>query len=226
MFGRKKEKKNDDDMYINIEGKPFADPVTRTISDEFNDDQKGILFDALSYGYPARAVACPEISAYVMDKVLTAWGDIYVLEKYKVPGIITDMDLWKLAQIFEKGGYLWASHSDTSNLNIVYGRHTFDEDIENTMVHFLISAGYGHSLMDALPQPTQVDKNVIIALATAMRLGKDYTNEYLKTGEFPGSKIIKLCKKNDAYIPYATWFNAYNEKLSDKKRVEEIISNL
>lgn len=208
MFGLKK-KKNDgiDEIYKNIDGVQYADPATRSIIGDFNNAQKDVLIQALDAQYPAGAVAYPDIPYLYMERALLAWGDLYYAQKTKryLPVSITRSDIYEVAEAFtkadEKHAMLMMNHEDTSLSNL-WDKHSYEEDIENTMMHLFILDGYGRNLLELSDDPLNIKKFDIIYLAAGIQCGFDDTKEYLKKGTINKKKILKLCKKNLVRLPH------------------------
>ncbi|MGN0241965.1 MAG: hypothetical protein ACI4CS_09790 [Candidatus Weimeria sp.] len=206
MFGKKKE--TVDDVYLNAAGVQFADPVTRTITGDFSDVQKAVLLEGLQQGYPVGAVADPEIDPDFMEPAMYAWEDIYEKGMASVPLAIQKSDIYEVALAFTKAKQKYAplilNHNDTTELSGAGDneRHTWYEDIENTMMHLYILDGYGKNLMELSPDPLSITKRDIIYLAAGIQAGFDDTKEYLKKGTINRKKILKLCEKNGIRMPF------------------------
>lgn len=229
MFGFRKTKiiTGVDPIYKNIDGVQFADPDTRTIIGDFNNEQKKVLLGALINGYPAGAVAYPEIWEVCMKRALLAWGDIYVKEKVSVPIKIRNSDVYEVAmafsKAFDKRSLLQSGHLDTSCCDGRWDKYSYYEDIQNTMLHLLILDGYGRNLLELSDDPLNINKNDIIYLAAGIQCGFDDTKEYLKKGTLNKKKIIKLCVKNLVRIPHVDEATEIDNKIDAQLKYRQMI---
>lgn len=227
MNKEKKEKLLTEALYTSIEGIKYADPMTREISDDFDDSQKHVLKEALISGLPARAVASPDIPADIMKTALVAWGDIYYYKLVPEPPVkVNEFTLWEAALVMsDKDSMLYKSHHSSDRyLSGTYAGYaedaepfTVDEDIEMTILCLLLAStegtlvnvSAGVDLMQILPIRHMM-KDAVVMLSCALLAGKDYTKEYIKTGKVPTEKIQKTCYSKNLRIPHVRCCRDYN----------------